>query len=47
MISQMKFEHGLLLFQIERCDQENLPTKRVDFDEFFYEILVDSRRQRA
>ena len=43
--SQMKFENGLLHFQSEPCDQECLPTKRVEFDEFFYKIMAVSRRQ--
>jgi hypothetical protein len=47
LITEMKFEDGLLEYQVE-AGHANIPTaKRVNFDEFFFQLISISRNNKS
>jgi hypothetical protein len=47
VITEMKFEDGLLQYQIETAHTETSTAKRVNFDEFYFQLISKSGKHRS
>jgi hypothetical protein len=47
VITQMRFESGLLEYQIEAAHTEIPTAKRVNFDEFYFQLISHSRKHKS
>src|SRR6476660_6241207 len=47
VITQMKFEDGLLEYQIEPANTEIPTAKRVNFDEFYFQLISQSGKHKS
>ena len=47
VITQMKFDSGLLEYQIETALTEIPTAKRVNFDEFYFQLISHSRKHKS
>jgi hypothetical protein len=47
VITEMKFENGLLEYQIEPANTEIPTAKRVNFDEFYFQLISQSGKQKS